>query len=67
MCVFIATRENLKSIYTEMRKHEDLRGYYGKTLAFLQVNFVKKKPEKVKTVIRLLKYWIKTKKVLLIL
>ncbi|CAC5394438.1 OAS [Mytilus coruscus] len=55
------TKENIKPIYTEMKKHENLRDYYMKCLSFLQVNFVKQQPPKVKSVIRLLKYWIKTK------
>ncbi|XP_063419371.1 2'-5'-oligoadenylate synthase 1A-like [Mytilus trossulus] len=55
------TKENLKSIYTEMKTNENLRDYYMKCLSFLQVNFVKQQPPKVKSVIRLLKYWIKRK------
>lgn len=58
-----ATKENLKTIYTEIKKNENLRDYYMKCLSFLQVNFVKQQPPKVKSVIRLLKYWIKTKQV----
>lgn len=40
--------------------HKDSRKYYSAALAPLQIEFVSGVPTKVKTLIRLLKYWRKT-------
>ncbi|OPL33236.1 2 3-5-oligoadenylate synthase, partial [Mytilus galloprovincialis] len=54
--------ETMKPIYDQMEANEDLREFYFKCLAQLQVDFVKRKDEQIKRSIRLLKYWIKTQK-----
>lgn len=54
------SKTNLSPIYQQMKSNEDLREYYFKCLAPLQVSFVSQRPEKLKRSIRLLKYWIKT-------
>ncbi|XP_076103159.1 2'-5'-oligoadenylate synthase 1A-like [Mytilus galloprovincialis] len=56
------TDEEIKSIHTKMRKAAGSteRGYYNRCLRPLQTEFIGKHPEKIKRVIRLIKYWIKT-------
>ncbi|XP_076103136.1 2'-5'-oligoadenylate synthase 1A-like [Mytilus galloprovincialis] len=55
------SRAKMNPIYQKMKAREDLREYYFKCLAPLQVDFVSKEDEKIKRSIRLLKYWIKTR------
>lgn len=61
---FIASNlndEEIKSIHTEMSETGDTeRGYYNRCLRPLQIKFIGKHKEKIKRVIRLIKYWIKT-------
>ncbi|XP_052085276.1 2'-5'-oligoadenylate synthase 1A-like [Mytilus californianus] len=56
------TDEEIKTIHTKMRKEAGSteRGYYNRCLRPLQTEFIGKHPEKIKRVIRLIKYWIKT-------
>lgn len=56
------TRAELSAIYEGMRRDPELRDYYHKCINPVQVEFVGQQQEKVKRVIRALKYWIKTKK-----
>ncbi|CAC5393963.1 OAS [Mytilus coruscus] len=56
------SRAKMNPIYQQIKAKEDLREYYFKCLAPLQVDFVSKEDEKIKRSIRLLKYWIKTRK-----
>lgn len=50
-----------KDIFKEMESLSDCeKGYYSAALAPLQVEFVARAPTKVKTLIRLIKYWRKT-------
>ena len=56
------TRSELNTIYQKMKCNQDLRNNYHRCLNPVQVEFVGKQPEKIKRTIRLLKYWIKTKK-----
>ena len=53
----------LKSTYDIMEGNSDLRKYYAKSLAKVQVEFVKYLPARVKDLIRLLKYWKYSKEV----
>lgn len=53
--------ETKTDIYKEMESLSDCeKGYYSAALAPLQVEFVARAPTKVKTLIRLIKYWRKT-------
>ncbi|XP_062590758.1 2'-5'-oligoadenylate synthase 1A-like isoform X2 [Saccostrea cucullata] len=54
--------KNLKTeIYSSMKSESPaLREYYSAALAPLQISFVSNVPTKVKTLIRLIKYWRKT-------
>lgn len=53
--------ETKKDIYREMKSlPDDEQDYYSAALAPLQVGFVARVPTKVKTLIRLIKYWRKT-------
>ncbi|XP_052085283.1 2'-5'-oligoadenylate synthase 1-like isoform X2 [Mytilus californianus] len=56
------SKAKMNPIYQQMKTNEELREYYFKCLAPLQVEFVSKQDEKIKRSIRLLKYWIKTRK-----
>lgn len=59
--VDILKLKTTKDIYKEMESLSDCeKGYYSAALAPLQVEFVARAPTKVKTLIRLLKYWRKT-------
>lgn len=53
----------VKSTYSTMESNSQLRKYYAKSLAKLQVEFVKPVPARVKDLIRLLKYWKNTEQV----
>ncbi|XP_063396444.1 2'-5'-oligoadenylate synthase 1-like [Mytilus trossulus] len=53
----------VRSTYSIMESKPDLRKYYAKSLAKLQVEFVKPMPPRVKDLIRLLKYWKYTEQV----
>ncbi|CAC5399174.1 OAS [Mytilus coruscus] len=57
------TDEEIKMIHTKMRREAGSteKGYYNRCLRPLQKEFIGKHPEKIKRVIRLIKYWIKTK------
>lgn len=63
MKIFKGSRAKMNPIYQQMRAREDMREYYFKCLAPLQVDFVSREDEKIKRSIRLLKYWIKTRAV----
>ncbi|XP_071181952.1 2'-5'-oligoadenylate synthase 1-like [Mytilus edulis] len=53
--------DEIKSIHAEMSKTGDTeRGYYNRCLRPLQIKFIGNHKEKIKRVIRLIKYWIKT-------
>lgn len=59
--VDILAKNTKQYIYAEMESlHKDSRKYYSAALAPLQIEFVSGVPTKVKTLIRLLKYWRKT-------
>ncbi|VDI01832.1 Hypothetical predicted protein [Mytilus galloprovincialis] len=57
------TDDEIKMIHTKMRGEAGIaeKGYYNRCLRPLQIEFIGKHPEKIKRVIRLIKYWIKTK------
>lgn len=59
------TDEEIKMIHTKMSGEAGIaeKGYYNRCLRPLQIEFIGKHPEKIKRVIRLIKYWIKTKNV----
>lgn len=59
--VDILKLKTTKDIFKEMESLSDCeKGYYSAALAPLQVEFVARAPTKVKTLIRLIKYWRKT-------
>ena len=53
----------LRETYSKMENEASLRKYYAKSLAKIQVQFVKPMPARVKDLIRLLKYWKYTEEV----
>lgn len=53
----------VQSTYSTMEFKRRLRKYYAKSLAKLQIEFVKSMPTKVKDFICLLKYWKYTEEV----
>ena len=53
----------LSSTYATMESKPSLKKYYAKSLAKVQVEFVKPVPARVKDLIRLLKYWKNTEDV----
>lgn len=58
-CLYFVDSKN--AIYVEMASSSPAaREYYSAALAPLQVDFVSGVPTKVKTLIRLIKYWRKT-------
>lgn len=60
-CIFSFIVESRTNIYKEMASSSpDAREYYSAALAPLQIEFVSGVPTKVKTLIRLMKYWRKT-------
>lgn len=58
--VDIVRKRTCKDIYAEMETREGEQKYYSSAFAPLQVDFVSQVPTKVKTLIRLIKYWRKT-------
>ncbi|CAC5399173.1 OAS [Mytilus coruscus] len=56
------TDEEIKMIHTKMRGKAGSteNGYYNRCLRPLQIKFIGQHEEKIKRVIRLIKYWIKT-------
>lgn len=59
--VDIVRKRTYKDIYAEMKtRSDDEQKYYSSAFAPLQVDFVSQVPTKVKTLIRLIKYWRKT-------
>ncbi|XP_062604693.1 2'-5'-oligoadenylate synthase 1-like [Saccostrea cucullata] len=59
--VDILKKKTKEEIYREMdSKSEKYRKFYSAALAPLQISFVSSRPPKLKTLIRLVKYWRKT-------
>ncbi|KAK3577491.1 hypothetical protein CHS0354_026445 [Potamilus streckersoni] len=53
--------QSKREIYEDMTKSDTLRQFYSTCLIKLQQAFVKEQPERVKNLIRLVKYWRKSK------